>query len=468
MNANYDLIVVGGGPAGLTAAQQAARTGKKVLLIDRNKVMGGAASNAGLPSRSLRETAIYVSRLRDRGLYSIDVTIQKELTVADLFFRKKAVVSMLDDLYQKALKEDGITILRGEARFLDPHQIAIKTADEEITVGGAIILIAPGSRPLHPKTMPVGQPGLYDSDTILEIPSIPKKLIVIGGGVVGCEFACTFAALNVAVTLVHSRETILEFLDPEIITYLEGRMAVMGIDLILPDRVKKVECGPENIVHLESGAKLSADAVLFATGRLSNIEGLDLEKAGVQVGERGVLSVNSAFQTNVPTIYATGDVIGFPGLTATSKEQSRVAMAHAFACDYTDHVSSILSFGIWTIPSVAIAGESEGSLQKKGIPYVVGRGFSKENPRALLEGDNLGLVKLIFTGDDMKLAGVHLIGQEACELIHIGLTALATGATAQLFRDMCFGFPTFSETYKYATLNALEHKAKGVSGAFAS
>jgi NAD(P) transhydrogenase len=308
---------------------------------------------------------------------------------------------------------------------------------------------------------------VYDSDTILNINDLPKAILIAGGGVIGCEYACIFAALGIKVSLVEGRERLLAFMDAEITKTLTAAMRDLGIEMHLADSIETVEVGDAFEVRLKSGNTVAVGALLAATGRVGNTDGLDLEKVGLAANNRGYLDVDAHYRTKVPNIYAAGDVIGFPALASTSMEQARVAMVHAFDLKYKTAVAPILPYGIYTIPECSMAGASEEELAKKGIPYVVGRAKFSADARGQIIGDDLGFLKLLFHADDMRLLGVHIIGEQASELVHIGLMALNTGAAADLFIQSCFNYPTLSEVYKYATYDALGQQAKRLKKAAA-
>lgn len=347
----------------------------------------------------------------------------------------------------------------GVGSFDDPHTVRVDAEPGQIILEGDFILIGTGSKPVRPPSFPFHHPNVYDSNSILNMHKLPESLTVVGGGVVGCEFACLFGALGTQVNLINPQEHLFPFIDHEISRLLLESMKDMGINLYLPDRVNEVitsDDRKEIKVILDSGPQLITDALLVAVGRSSNTEKLRLENAGVPVGERGILKVNENFQTSVPHIYAAGDVIGFPALCSTSMEQGRIAVTHAFNFNYRITPINQVPYGIWTIPEISMVGETEESLQAKRIPYIVGKIRYNQNPRGLVLGEKFGLMKLIFSADDLKLMGVHIIGQEACELIGTGLHALRVGSTAQDFIDLCFNYPSLTDMYKYASYNALD------------
>jgi NAD(P) transhydrogenase len=348
----------------------------------------------------------------------------------------------------------------GFASFTDPPTISVAQENAPaILLKGDFFLIATGSRPHRPANFPFNDPRVFDSDTILGIRDIPRSMLVSGGGVIGCEYACLFSALGVKVTLVEGRDRLLGFLDFEISDALTASMAKMGIDLLLNDSIESVEASGSLSVKLKSGKTIQVDTLLAASGRSGNTAGMNLESIGIQPSARGQLEVNSHYQTAVPHIYAAGDVIGFPALASTSMEQARVAMVHAFDLKYKTSVAHILPYGIYTIPECSAVGETEETLRQKKIPYVAGRARYSQNARGQIVGDRDGFLKLLFRADDMKLLGVGVIGEQASELVHVGLTALLAESTAELFIQMCFNYPTLSEMYKYATYDALGQRA---------
>jgi NAD(P) transhydrogenase len=349
----------------------------------------------------------------------------------------------------------------GFASFVDSHTLAVKQdTGSAVTLSGDVFLIATGSRPHRPANFPFEDPRVYDSDTILGIRDIPQTMLIAGGGVIGCEYACLFQALGVQVTLVEGRDRLLQFLDAEISEALAASMSKLGIRLLLNETIEGVEAGTLLNVKLKSGKTAAVDTLLAAAGRSGNTAGMNLEAIGVTPGSRGQLDVNAHYQTSVPHVYAAGDVIGFPALASTSMEQARVAMVHAFDLKYKSAVAPILPYGIYTIPECSVAGETEESLQKQNIAYVAGRARYEHNPRGQIIGDRDGFLKLLFREDDMRLLGVSVIGEQATELVHVGLTALLQQATAELFIQTCFNYPTLSELYKYATYDALGARSK--------
>jgi len=453
----FDLVVIGCGPAGEKAAAQAAYFGKKVAVIERAAVVGGSCINTGtVPSKTLRESALYFSGLKQRGLYGIDYSLKENLTVHDFMHHEREVVELERQRILKNLELHKIKLVRGQAAFEDPHTVTVTDAGGTRNLCGEVILIATGSKPHRPAEIAFDDVHTFDSDTFLRIERIPKSLAVIGGGVIGCEYASIFMALGVNVTLVDGRDRLLPFLDSEISERLRDRFIGLGMHLWFNERPVKVEnCGGGAHLHMKSGKTLEVEAALFAAGRRAAVDGLGLEKSGLAINERGYLSVDENYRTAVTNIYAAGDVIGFPALASTSMEQGRVAACHAFGSKYKERVASLLPMGIYTIPEISAAGETEESCKEKGVDYCVGRAKYENNARGHITGDTAGMLKLIFGRQDRKLLGVSMIGESATELIHVGMMVLDKGLTIDEFIEVVFNYPTLSETYKYAAYDGL-------------
>ena len=452
-DAHFDLLVIGSGPAGEKGAAQGAYFGKKVALVEKEAFPGGAAVNTGtLPSKTLRETALYLSGFRQRGLDGVDLTLKRELKVADLLHRERMVVAEEHARIDDNLARHRVTRLQGEARFVDSHTLQVKDA----RVTADVVLIATGSAPNRPPLFNFEDVKVYDSDEIVDIHLIPKSMAVVGGGVIGCEYACLFAALGTKVTLVEARSVLLPFLDAEFQALLEERMTALGVVFSKPDTVEGIKGDDSGVtITLKSGRTLREDIVLVCAGRNANVAALNLDAAGVKTGLRGKIEINAQYQTSVPHIYAAGDVIGFPALASTAMEQARIAIVDAFDLKYKKSLAKILPYGIYTIPECSMAGETEESLKTANIPYVSGRASFGNNARGRIIGEQHGRLKLLFSRADQKLLGVHMLGEGATELVHIGLTALMMGATTDLFIQTCYNYPTLSEVYKYATYDAL-------------
>lgn len=453
----FDLIVIGCGPAGEKAGAQAAYFGKRVAIIERATHVGGSSINTGtVPSKTLRESALYFSGLKQRGLYGIDYSLKENLTVQDFMHHEREVVEMERQRILKNLSLHQIELLHGEASFEDAHTVSVREAKGKRCLRGDVILISTGSKPLRPPGIAFDDTRVFDSDTFLEIERIPSSLAVIGGGVIGCEYASVCIALGVEVALVDGRDRLLPFLDTEISERLRQRLADLGMQFWFHERSPTVQATASGLeVVMNSGKKLQVEAALIAAGRRAAVDGLGLEKAGLTLNQRGYLSVDANYCTAVSHIYAAGDVIGFPALASTSMEQGRVAVCHAFGFKYKQRVASMLPMGIYTIPEISVIGETEESCREKKIDYCVGRAFYSNNVRGHITGDTAGLLKLIFSRSDKKLLGVSIIGENATELIHIGMLVLDNQRTIDQFIDGVFNYPTLSEMYKYAAYDGL-------------
>jgi NAD(P) transhydrogenase len=450
----FDVVVIGAGPAGVTAAVTAALAGRRVAICEKAPVVGGAAINTGtLPSKTLRETALALSGLHTRDLYGVDLSLRRECTVADLLRHERAVTTTEQAQTAGLLAGYGVTLIHGEARFVDSHTVAV--ADRLLR--GESIIIAIGSKPVRPSLCPFDSPKVHDSDELVNLGEMPKSLAVIGAGVIGSEYACMFAALGVQVHLVDGRDCLMPFLDLEVSQALTAAMTALGITFHWKEQATTCEAPSTGDVRLTlgSGTVLEVGSVLVAAGRVSPTEALNPDAAGLLVGKRGVLSVDDHFRTNVKHIYAVGDVIGFPALASTSAEQGRIAAATACGDPRVVAMPGIFPTGIYTIPEVGAVGETEGSLKGKGIDYVVGRADYARSARGKIIGDRTGFLKLLFRRSDLALLGAHVMGEQATELVHLGLLAVQTGSGADLFRRTCFNYPTLADLYTLATHDAL-------------
>jgi NAD(P) transhydrogenase len=457
----FDLIVIGCGPAGEKAGAQAAYFGKRVAVIERSPDVGGSCINTGtVPSKTLRESALYFSGLKQRGLYGIDYSLKDNLTVHDFMHHEREVVEMERQRILKNLELHHIELVRGQATLEDAHTVTVSGANGTRRLRGEIILIATGSKPHRPPEIAFDDVHVFDSDTFLQMERIPKSLAVIGGGVIGCEYASIFMALGVSVTLVDGRDRLLPFLDAEVSERLRVRLAALGMQFGFNERPVKVQRSASGVdLVMKSGKTLQTESALFAAGRRAAVDGLALEKAGLALNDRGYVPVDDNYRTAVPNIYAAGDVIGFPALASTSMEQGRVAVCHAFGFKYKQRVASMLPMGIYTIPEISAAGETEESCKEKKIDYCVGRAHYANNARGHITGDTAGMLKLIFARADKQLLGVSIIGESATELIHIGMIVLDKGLTIDEFIEQVFNYPTLSETYKYAAYDGLGNLA---------
>lgn len=454
----FDLIVLGAGPAGEKGAAQAAYFGKRVAIVEREPLPGGAAVHTGtLPSKTLRETALFVSGYRQRDLYGVTVEVAPQLAISTLIARKNAVRDLETDRMLRNLDRHHIETVRGDARFLDPRTVQVTGPDGERTLIARVILIATGSRPFHPPGIPFEDPDVYDSTEILGIDRSPASLTVLGGGVIGCEYASMFAALGVDVQMIESRPRLLPFLDLEMGERLRGAMTTLGVTFHMEERASEVRrtSDAELTSTLTSGDRVASEMVLVAAGRTGNTDTLNLEAIGVEMDLRGSVVVDADFATAAPGVYAAGDVIGFPALASASMEQARVAVCHAFGFEYKQAVSNVLPYGVYTIPEVSCVGLSEEEATRQGVDVVVGRAFMRDNARGEIIGDREGMIKLVFDRASRRLVGCHCIGERASELVHIGQAVIVLGGTVETFIEMVFNYPTLGEAYKYAAYDAL-------------
>jgi NAD(P) transhydrogenase len=460
----FDLVVIGGGPAGIVGATVAAAFGKTVALIDDHPELGGAGANTGtVPSKTLRETALALSGMKTRNLYGVDLSMRREATVADFLRHERSVKAGMDEYLSQRMAAHRTSVYDGTGAFEDPHTIRVPAkkednAPEETVLRGEYILIATGSSPAHPPGFPFGCREVYDSDTILELDRIPETMAVIGAGVIGSEYACTFSALGTKVHLIDGRDVFLSFLDAEVSRALSAAMEKNGIVFHRKERVSgySQDASGKVVLKLVAGDTLAVDAVLMASGRKSNIERLNIAAAGVSTLERGLIPVDECYRTNVPHIFAAGDVIGFPALASTSMEQARHAMRCAFDSESSGQTAKLFPTGVYTIPEVSMVGEAEESLRKSGVDYIVGLAAYRDSSRGRIIGDSDGFLKLIFRRSDMKLLGVHALGEQATEIVHIGMIALQAGLSISAFDEACFNIPTLGTLYKIASLRALK------------
>lgn len=456
----YDLIVIGSGPAGEKGAAQAAYFGKRVALIEREPVLGGACVNTGtIPSKTLRESALHLSGFKQRGFRrgTVEVSIHTDISVSEFMARKQQVVEREWRRIDENFRHHRIDSFTGTARFNSPHELIVTNAIGQETLQGEVILIATGSSPYRPPNIPFDDRWICDSDSILTLDHIPDSLAVVGGGVIGCEYASIFAALGVQVFLIDGRTTLLPHIDREIVKVLLAELQTrLEIDLHLGAEVQSVALVDNHAkLTLTTGRVIEAEKVLFAAGRVSNTAELNLEAAGVITGKRGLIPVNEQYQTNQPNIYAAGDVIGFPALASTSMEQARVAMVHAFDLKYKTKVASLLPYGIYTIPELSTIGLTEEQCREKGIAFEVGRALYRNNARGQIVGDDKGMIKLVFEAQKLTLLGVHIVGENASELLHVGMMVMHFGGTINAFIEGVFNYPTLGDAYKYAAYDGL-------------
>jgi NAD(P) transhydrogenase len=459
--AHYDVVVLGCGPGGERAAIQATRAGKKVAVVERHHVVGGNRVNWGtIPSKSLRESAVFFHQLTKMRLHGIRYDVSSELTVADFMQRERAVVKRELSMIGESLGRYAVDVIQGHARFAGPHAVSVRPPDGELrTLTADYFVIATGSRPNRPDDVPFDAETVFDSESILQLPRIPKTMTVLGAGVVGIEYASIFAALGIAVTLVDTRDRLLPYFDREIVATLERELAELGVTIHHDERYARITrlagAPPRVACDTRKGARYESDVLLYCVGRDGNTSDIGLGTLGIAPGKYGLLEVNEHYQTVHPHIYAVGDVIGYPALASTAMEQGRQAMRHAFGIKGPRGRTEVLPFAVYSVPEVAYVGATEEALVERKADYVVGRGNYAKNPRAQILGDSDGLLKLLFELPSLRLAGVHIVGTIASELIHAGEAFLHQAATATEIAETIYNYPTLSDMYRHAAVKAL-------------
>jgi NAD(P) transhydrogenase len=459
---DFDLIVIGSGPAGEKGAAQAAYFGKRVAIVEREARVGGAPVNSGgLPTKTLRETALYLTGYRKRELYGIGLDLAPDLTLARMRARAAAVSEVAGRLVRANIERHGMTLVHGVARLLPDRTVEVRLSEGTTRIlRASVVLIASGSRPFRPREVPFDDPDVHDSDTILTTERMPGSLVVIGGGPVGCEYASIFGALGARVTLVDRADRLMPFLDEEASDQVRACFTDMDVGLRLGSPTADVARVDGQLRVTLADETLTADQVLFAAGRSGNTEELGLEAAGVELDARGRVIVDGEYRTAAAGVFAAGDVIGPPALASVSAEQGRVAMCHAFDIPFKETVDPLPPFGIYSIPEVAMVGMTEAAAVAAGIETASGRYHFVTNPRSLIAGTTYGFIKLVFRRDDRRLLGVHIVGEEAAELIHIGQAVLHAGETIDRFIHSTFNIPTRAEAYKYAAYDGLGRLSK--------
>jgi NAD(P) transhydrogenase len=453
----YDLIVIGSGPAGQRAAIQGSKMGKRVALIERREVVGGVCVNTGtIPSKTFREAVLHLSGYYYQNIYGVNYRVKEKITMSDLAFRVQHVIKTEVDVIQAQLSRNNVELIIGIASFIDPHTVRVTSSRGEQTYCAEFVVIATGTKPAEATKVPINGRNIIDSDQVLTMPDIPKSLIVVGGGVIGVEYTCMFAALGVRVILVEKRPRLLEFADSEMVEALSYNLRDHRVTMRLNEEVESVEETPDGkvVANLESKKKLSGDALLYAVGRQGNVAELHLEAAGVQSDSRGRIKVDAEYRTQQTHIYAVGDVIGFPSLASVSMEQGRIAAAGAFGKVVVSNPASY-PYGIYTIPEISFIGKTEEQLTDEDVPYEVGVAYYREIARGQIRGDTTGRLKLIFHRETKQVLGVHVIGEGASELLHIGQAVMILGGTVEYFIDTVFNYPTLAECYKAAAFNGL-------------
>ena len=454
----YDLIVIGSGPSGQRAAVAASKMKKRVAVVEARSVVGGVCINTGtIPSKTMREAVLHLSGYNYRSLYGMNYKVKEKITMADLAFRVQAVVKTEVDVTEAQLSRNSIDVVHGVARFVDPHQVRVEGPQGDSTLEADRIILAVGTKPADSAKVPINGRTIVNSDQILDLPELPRSLIVVGGGVIGVEYGCMFAVLGVRVTLIEKRDRLLEFADREIIEALSYHLRDARVTLRLGEEVASVEQLPDSTVvaNLESKKRVSGDALLYAVGRQGAIDELNLAAAGIEADKRGRIPVDENYQTKVDHIFAVGDVVGFPSLASVSMEQGRIAAARAFNDCRTSSNPSFYPYGIYTIPEISFIGKTEEQLTDEDVPYEVGLAYYRETARGQIRGDTTGRLKLVFHRDTRKVLGVHIIGEGAAELVHIGQAVMILGGTIDYFIDTVFNYPTLAECYKAAAFNGL-------------
>lgn len=452
-----EMLVIGSGPAGRRAAVQSAKLGKSVLVVDRGRRLGGVSVHTGtIPSKTLRETVLNLSGWRERGFYGRGYRVKQDISAGDLLERLQKTLDHEVEVLQHQFMRNTVRSAFATARFLGPHRVELTTDTGEVSQADfANALIATGTRPFRPENVPFDRKRVFDSDEILELENLPRTLTVIGGGVIGVEYATIFSALDVPVTLIEGRSSILDFVDREIVDDFVHQMRDRGMLVRLGTSVKSIEAGPSGVtVTLADGRTVRSEILLYAAGRSGNVAGLGLDAVGIEVNARGQLKVNpQTFQTEVPNIYAAGDVIGFPSLASTSMEQGRVAACHAFGLALPP-APEAFPYGIYAVPEISTVGQSEEAVRASGIAYECGIARFRETSRGHIMGVNSGFLKLIFSRETRRLLGAHIVGEGATELIHIGQAVINLKGTVDFFVENTFNYPTLAEAYKVAGLDA--------------
>jgi NAD(P) transhydrogenase len=463
----YDLIVIGSGPAGQRAAIYASKLGKKVALVEMREVVGGACINTGtIPSKTMREAVLHLSGYNYKSIYGMNYRVKERITMADLAFRVQHVIKTEVDVTEAQLHRNNVEMLVGIASFVStsPDETVVQVSNSRgaTQYSAKNVLIATGTKPASSDKVAINGKTIINSDQVLDLVNLPKTLIVVGGGVIGVEYTCMFSALGVRVTLIERRPRLLEFADTEIIEALSYHLRDSRVTMRMNEEVESVEEMPDGTVvaNLESKKKLQGDALLYAVGRQGNVDELNLQNVGVEADKRGRIPVDKDFRTKVPTIFAVGDVIGFPSLASVSMEQGRIAAARAFGDDTILSNPSFYPYGIYTIPEISFIGKTEEQLTEEDVPYEVGVAYYREIARGQIRGDTTGRLKLIFHRVTHAILGVHIIGEGASELLHIGQAVMALGGKLDYFVDTVFNYPTLAECYKVAAFNGINRVSK--------
>jgi NAD(P) transhydrogenase len=458
----YDLIVIGSGPAGQRAAIYGAKMGKKVALVEMREVVGGACINTGtIPSKTMREAVLHLSGYNYKSIYGMNYRVKERITMADLAFRVQHVIKTEVDVTEAQLSRNNIEMLVGVASFEDATHVKVTNSRGSSIYEAANILIATGTKPASSPKVPINGTTIVNSDLVLNLKELPKTMIIVGGGVIGVEYCCMFAALGVRCTLIERRPRLLEFADQEIVEALSYHLRDARVTMRLNEEVESVEeIDGAVVANLESKKKLQGDALLYAVGRQGNVDELNLANAGIEADPRGRIPVDKDFRTKASTVFAVGDVIGFPSLASVSMEQGRIAAARAFGDASVVSNPSFYPYGIYTIPEISFIGKTEEQLTEEDVPYEVGLAYYREIARGQIRGDTTGRLKIIFHRETHSLLGVHIIGEGASELLHIGQAVMALGGKLDYFVETVFNYPTLAECYKVAAFNGLNRVAR--------
>jgi NAD(P) transhydrogenase len=453
----FDLIVIGSGPSGQRAAIQGAKCGRRVIIIDQREIVGGVCINTGtIPSKTMREAVLHLSGYQFQGIYGVNYHVKENITMADLGFRVNQVIKTEADVTQAQLSRNGVEVMYARASFLDATHVRAVGSRGQEDMTAPIVIVATGTKPATSPLVPLNGRNIMNSDQILQMPHIPKSMIVVGGGVIGVEYACMFAILGVRIILVEKRPRLLEFADQEIVEALSYHLRDHRVTMRLNEEVASVEETPDGNVmaNLKSNKRIVSEALLYAVGRQGAVDELNLAAAGLDADNRGRIAVDADYRTKVPNIYAVGDVIGFPSLASVSMEQGRVAAANAFGLKIQSNRANY-PYGIYTIPEISFIGKTEEQLTDEDVPYEVGVAFYRETARGQIRGDVTGRLKIIFHRETREILGVHIIGEGASELLHIGQAVLILKGTIDYFVETVFNYPTLAECYKQAAFNGI-------------
>ena len=453
----YDLVVIGSGPGGQRAAIQAAKAGKRAAVVERQTMVGGVCINTGtIPSKTMREAVLHLSGFYDQAFYGASYHAKESITMSDLSFRVNRVIENEAAVLQDQLRRNGIDLYHGVGSFMDPHHIRVENTNGYNELEGEFVVIATGTKPAATPSVPINGRTIINSDQILTMPTVPKTLIVVGGGVIGVEYACMFVTLGVRVIMVEKRPRLLEFADAEMVEALSYNMRDRRATMRLNEEVESVEELPDGKVaaNLVSKKRIVGDALLYAVGRQGNIDRLNLAAAGIEADDRGRIKVDKDYRTSQPHIFAVGDVIGFPSLASVSMEQGRIAAAKAFGVPAESDPAGY-PYGIYTIPQISFIGKTEEQLTDEDVPYEVGVAYYREIARGQITGHTEGRLKLLFHRQTLELLGVHIYGEDAAELLHIGQAVLLLKGKMTYFIQTVFNYPTLAECYKAAAFNGL-------------